>query len=176
MIKVIVEGYSENSEDQALADAMAKAARYLSSDHDVSIAILELAQLPGRGFKAVLEITITPMTRKDTLHREGQDLELQRLYNADYKARKKYAEQHWKREMANQFVRTMGTNCPDIPDFLAVTIDEAGLLNRRIEKEFFYASHRSGRIDIPFQEPEVPSLKDVLGKKNRYRGPDREPE
>ena len=162
MLKFIVEGYSDESPEAALADAMGKAAGYMSADHDVNIAILELSVSAQGRHKAVLEITVIPMSHRKTLHREGGDLELKHMREHDYRARRKYDEAHLKKLVADHFALTMGNLCPDIPDFYMAHLKDADLLNQLIEKEFLHAVHAP--VDIPHRDAEVPSLKQVLGK------------
>lgn len=162
MLKFIVEGFSQDSVEGALADAMAKAAAHMSENHDVNIAILELAELPGRGYRAVLEITVVPMSHRKTLHREAADMELKHLQEHDYRARRKHDEEHLKQMVLDHFALTIGNLCPDIPDFYTAHLNDAMLLNKLIEKEFLHAARPA--VDIPHREKGVPPLKQVLGK------------
>ena len=162
MFKFIVEGYSDESPEGALADAMGKATAYMSESHDVNIAIVELSVSSEGRHKAVLEITIVPMSNRHTLHREGSDVELKHILAHEYHARRKYDEAHMKQMVSDHFAMTMGNLCPDIPDFYVAHLNSADLLNGLIEKQFLHAAHHP--VDVPHRDRDVPSLKQVLGK------------
>ena len=136
MLKYRIEGFSTVSMDDALAQAMTKAAAFASQDHDMHIAVLELTELPDRGFKAVVEVTIIPITFRETLHREAADVELKRINDEDYRARKKFDETHVKKEVEAHFLRTSGM-APYVPDVFLAHMDDSQLKNFLIEKQFY---------------------------------------
>ncbi len=136
MLKYKIEGYSEVSMDDALAQAMAKAGAFASEGHDLHVAILELVVLPGRGFKAVVEVTIVPITLRDTLHREAQDVELKRISNEHYRADRKREDIMKRAMVSDHFLRTYGIS-PDIPDVFLAHLDDSQLKNFLIEKQFY---------------------------------------
>jgi len=122
--------------DDALAQAMAKAGAFASEGHDLHVAILELVVLPGRGYKAVVEVTIVPITLRETLHLEAQDVELKRISAEHYRADRK-RESLMKRAMvSDHFLRVYGIS-PDIPDVFLAQLDESQLKNFLIEKQFY---------------------------------------
>jgi hypothetical protein len=122
--------------DDALGQAMTKAAAFASQDHDMHVAILELTVLPGRGFKAVVEVTIIPITFRETLHREAADVELKRINDEDYRARKKFGEEHLKDEVGSHFLRVFGAT-PDIPNVYLVNLTDSQIKNYFIEKNLY---------------------------------------
>ena len=170
MLKFIVEGYSTESMEEALADAMVKAAAHMSDSHDVNISILELAMVPGRGYKAVLEITIVPMTNRQTFDQVAQDVEYERQHDLEFRKMRENESMRLKKMIADHFALTMGNLCPDIPDFYVDYLNDSALLNNILEKDFFH-SVRQGRttlrrmpVDVPHAGPATPPLRHVLGK------------
>jgi hypothetical protein len=135
MLKYKIEGYSEVSTDDALAQAMAKAGGFASEGHDLHVAILELVVLPGRGYKAVVEVTIVPITLRETLHRESQDEELKRISVEHYRADRKREDLMKRAMVSDHFLRVYGTS-PDIPDVFLAQLDDSQLKNFLIEKQF----------------------------------------
>lgn len=117
MLKFIVEGYSDDSAEAALADAMAQAAAHMSEHHDVNISIIELSFMPETGHRAVLEVTIVPVSHRKTLHRENADVELKHILDGEYKVRRKYDAERLKHMICDHFALTLGNLTPDIPDF-----------------------------------------------------------
>lgn len=162
MFKFIVEGYSGDSAEAALADAMGQAAAYMSEQHDVNISILEISFAPETGHKAVLEITIVPMTRRATLHRENADVELKHILDAEYRARRKHDAEHLKHMVSDHFALTLGNLTPEIPDFYTAHLTDATLRNNVLEKEFLRCA--KSPVEVPHREPGVPSLQQVLGR------------
>lgn len=136
MLKYKIEGYSQVSMDDALAQAMAKAGAFASEGHDLHVAILELVVLPGRGYKAVVEVTIVPITLRETLHLEAQDVELKRLSNESYRADRKREDLMKRAMVSDHFLRVYGTS-PDIPDVFLAHLDDSQLKNFLIEKQFY---------------------------------------
>lgn len=136
MLKYKVEGHSQVSMDDALAQAMAKAGAFASEGHDLHVAVLELVVLPGRGYKAVVEVTIVPITLRETLQHESQDEELKRISNEHYRADRKRESLMKKAMVSDHFLRTYGMS-PDIPDVFLAQLDESQLKNFLIEKQFY---------------------------------------
>jgi hypothetical protein len=136
MLKYRIEGFSKESMEDAVGDAMAKAAAFASEGHDLHVAILEMTVLPGRGYKAVVEVTIIPITLRETLHREAADVELKRINEQDYAARKKFGEKHLQEQIASHFLSVFGTS-PDIPNFYLANLTESQIKNFFIEKNLY---------------------------------------
>jgi hypothetical protein len=135
MLKYRIEGFSTISMDDALGEAMTKAAAFASQDHDMHVAVLELTVLPGRGFKAVVEVTIIPITFRETLHREAADVELKRINDEGHRARRKFGDELGK-DVAGHFLRVFGS-MPDIPNVYLVNLTESQIKNYFIEKIFY---------------------------------------
>jgi hypothetical protein len=137
MLKYRIEAFSTVSMDDALGQAMTRAAALASQDHDTHIAVLELAELPDRGFKAVVEVTIIPITFRETLHREAADVELKRINDEDYRARKKFGEEHLQEEVDSHFLRVFGAT-PGIPCVYLVNLTDSQIKNYFIEKNLYH--------------------------------------
>ena len=156
--RVVVEGFSAESVNGAFQDAMNKVMHYFSEQNDVSITVLELLELPKKGYKAVLEVHITPFTETHKATPVGQDEEILKINEADYQKRKKHAEGHLDELVLEHFIVSTGTVPAHIPDYVLINIHDADLLNMMIEKDFFKASHEDINIDhkilVKFQTPE----------------------
>jgi hypothetical protein len=163
--RVIVEGHSTKSMDDAFADAMHKASHYFSEYHDVSFTVLGLLDLPKGGHRATIEIHITPIVLKDTRKREGQDVELKHLQQRDQRQRKKHEEEHLKNLVYDHFVTTTGDPAHSVPDYFLINIKDADLLNYMIEKSFF----KAGRPTLP--QPSAPTPSKVVVRINRGKKP-----
>jgi hypothetical protein len=74
--RVIVEGFSTKDFHDAFSNALSKVIHYFSEQHDVSVTVLGLLELPKGGYRATLEIHLTPVSFNETEHPEGMDLEL----------------------------------------------------------------------------------------------------
>ena len=61
--------------------ALDKATHYFSEDHDISITVQQLLELPNGGHRATLEVHITPLSLRNTAHIKGADIELKRDHN-----------------------------------------------------------------------------------------------
>lgn len=175
MLKFTVEGFSKDSIEAALADALAKSEAYFSEEHDVTISILELAILPGRGYKAVLEVTVVPLTERDRLKPAARDVQEMRNHKYEYTHQRKEEKRRQHDMVLNHFARTMGTVSLDIPANFAGMMERAIMLNDTLEKGYFNKRKPvlNPLYEVPEKEDHVPDLKQVLGK---AVGPDMEPD
>ncbi|MBI4030906.1 MAG: hypothetical protein HY370_04465 [Proteobacteria bacterium] len=143
MKKFIVEGRSENSMEEALADAMSRASVHMAEGRDVNIAVLELGMAPGRGYKAVLEVTVVPMGDGRGSKPVEQDVELKRMRDRRFPEQLRYEAQHVKQMVQDHFT-TIAGDAPEVSDYYLKDLNEAGLLNQIIEKEFLHATQGRG--------------------------------
>ena len=159
--RIIIKGYSTESIHHAFADALQKTSCYHSQLHDVSITVLGIKELKKGGYRATLEVHITPMTMTDIEHPDNELEERQKNFKNEYEKRKKDHEEHLKHLMHDHFLDESGIT-PDIPDHIMMRVDDATLLNMMIEKEFFKAGHelrpdlqqgRDIRINLLHPEP-----------------------
>lgn len=153
--RAILEGFSDESPAAALSEALDKAAFYFSEQHDISITLQKLTQLPQGGHRAIVEVHITPVTFRHHLHVEAPDVELKLIHDHDYDSRKKMAEEHIKHLVFDHFATTNGGRQAQIPDYFLININDAYLMNHLIEKEFFNAGHHNN-IKDPEPEPTPP--------------------
>ena len=64
MIKFIVEAYSEESYEDAMAKALGKASAYLSREHDIHIDVVDMSYDEEQGYHVALEVTVVAMGDK----------------------------------------------------------------------------------------------------------------
>jgi hypothetical protein len=134
MQKYIVEGTSPISMAEAAIMAMAKAATYLSENHDIKITVLEMAAVKGRGYKVVLEVTLIPLTEGEAVQSDSQDVEPKRAAAAVDKERKQADDGGIKRRIMEHFRRRKGTFM-ETPSVHLAQLTEAMLLGH-ITTEF----------------------------------------
>lgn len=139
--RAILEGFSDTSPAAALSDALEKAAFYFSEQHDISITLQKLTELPQGGHRAIIEVHVTPMTFRHHLHLQAPDVELKLIHDHDYTLEKTASEEHIKHLIFDHFATTTGGRQAEIPDYFLININDALLLNHLIEKEFFKAGH-----------------------------------
>jgi len=138
--RVILEGYSENNEQEALSSALDKAAKYFSEDKDISITVQQLIKLPNGGHRATVEVHITPMSLRDKPHIKGLDIELKRDRNKAYVDSKNQEELSLKYMVFEHFstltkAKTMG----HFPASFIINVNDAKLMHYMLEKQFLRA-------------------------------------
>ncbi len=158
--RAVIEGFSDTSPAAALSEALGKAAFYFSEQHDISITLQKLTELPQGGHRATIEVRITPMTFRHHLHLQAPDVELKLIHDHNYSLEKKASEEHIKHLIFDHFATTTGGRQAEIPDYFLININDALLMNHLIEKEFFKAGHLDGVKD-PDPEPD-PKPRQVL--------------
>lgn len=149
--RAVIEGFSDKSSAAALSEALEKAAFYFSEQHDISITLQKLMELPQGGHRAVIEVHITPMTFRHHLHLQAPDVELKLIHDHDYSNEKKISDEHIKHLIFDHFATTSGGRQAEIPDYFLININDALLMNHLIEKEFFKAGHLHN-IEDPEQD------------------------
>jgi hypothetical protein len=60
--RTVVEGFSDIDIKEAFKNALDKVAQFFSEIHDVSVTVLGLVHLPKGGYRATLEVHLTPVT------------------------------------------------------------------------------------------------------------------
>jgi hypothetical protein len=136
----IVEGYSETSGQDALAQAMEKASHFFSEDHDVSITLQQLIALPKGGHRAVMVVHVVPMTLKYKPHIKSADVEKKRQHARVFYADKKFEAEHLRKVVYDHFAERSGGVLPPIPEFVLIEMNEANILNHMLEKQFLAAN------------------------------------
>lgn len=144
--RIIVEGFSTESINDAFSDALRKTACYHSQAHDVSITVLGIKELKAGGYRAMLEVHITPMSFSDIEVPDNEYEERKKNKDREYLKRKLDHDEYLKHLVHDHFLDESGIT-PDVPDYIMIRVDDASLLNMMIEKEFFKAGHELNKND-----------------------------
>lgn len=163
--RTILEGYSEESGQDALSRALDKAAHYFSEQHDVSITVLSLVALPGGGHRATIEVHLTPLTLRNRAGLKGADIEVRRINDHDYHHRRKLATAHLDHMVFDHFAAKKGSISP-LPGYFMINITDSALLNDMLERQFL----RAGSV------PPVPTPSGIHHILVRTHAPDEAPE
>ncbi len=149
--RILVEGYSEKSVEEAFANALEKAGHYFSEEHDVSITLQQLLELPNGGHRATMEIHLTPFALKLKPHVKTNDIELKRFHQKDFDDLRK-REYEMKRHLVyDHFAGINGALAASrIPEYMMIEVNDANLMNYMLEKEFFKAGHNHPEAPKPF--------------------------
>ena len=156
--RVILEGHSEKSESEALSVALDKAAKYFSEDHDISITIQQLTELPNGGHRATVEVHITPLSFRDKPHVKGLDIELKRGRKIAF-ANSKHREEHELQYLIFDHFSalTKAKTIGHTPASYVINVNDAKLMHYMLEKQFLRAemiSRNNHQLDMP--EPPSP--------------------
>jgi flavin-binding protein dodecin len=138
--RIILEGYSENSMEEAFSNALEKAYDYFSALYDVNVTVLELTHIRSGGHRATIELNITLMTMKSRNKKVGADVERKRSKDKHDKNYKKIREVRVEHLLHDHFVTQLQE--PNIPDYLLVNVQNAQLLNFMAEHDFFHAAQK----------------------------------
>ncbi len=114
--------------------AMAKAATYLSENHDIKITVLEMAAVKKVGYKVALEVTLIPLSEGEAVQSESQDVEPKRAIAAVEKERVQALDNGIKRRILEHFRRRKGTFM-ETPSIHLAQLTEAMLMGQ-IDGEF----------------------------------------
>jgi hypothetical protein len=161
--RVILEGFSDSSAEQALSSALDKAAHYFAEDKDVSITIQQLKELPNGGHHAILEVHVTPFNLRIKPHIKGRDIELKRDHAKAYADQRKKEHDALEHLVFDHFSaltkpKTMG----HIPQSYLINVNDAKLMHYMLEKQFLKAEmnlkFREAKkdLDLPEPSPEPP--------------------
>jgi hypothetical protein len=139
--RTLVEGYSEDNIHEAFSKALGKVSAYFSEEHDVSVTVVGLVDLPKGGHRATLEVQLTPIKLSLTRSAKESDSSLQRRLDDEENSLLKQHESYYLQHLVlEHFVHTSGLS-PSIPDHLLIHIHEADILKKMIGKGFFHAAH-----------------------------------
>lgn len=138
--RIILEGYSEDSMQEAFSNALEKAYCYFSALHDVSVTVLELTHIRSGGHRATIELHITPMTFNQRNKQASADVEQK---HRKEKSDKSFREMHAERvkHLLHDHFMQMQEPSGALPDYLLVNVNDAELLNFMTEHDFFHAAH-----------------------------------
>ncbi len=156
--RVILEGYSENNEAEALSVALDKAAKYFSEDNDISITVQQLIKLPNGGHRATVEVHITPLSLRDKPHVKGMDIELKRDHNKAFADSKEREGLSLKYLVYDQFsILTKAKTTGHFPASFIINVNDAKLMHYKLEKQFLKAEMVAKKEDEPESNPSLPS-------------------
>lgn len=143
--RVFIEGHSEQSLDLAMADAFEKSRRYFTETNDVSLTLIQLQELPKGGYRATIEVHITPMKLQPHPHVAHLDVESERFHDKDFHAQVR-AEAGTKQKLVYDHFAKISGAVPSgfIPDHFMIQVNDANLMNFMIEREFFKVGHKVG--------------------------------
>ena len=132
--------------------AMAKAAIYLSENHDIKITVLEMAAVKGRGYKVVLEVTLIPLSEGEAVQSDNQDVEPKKAIAATEKERVQALDVGIKRRILEHFRRRKGTFM-ETPSVHLAQLTEAMLIGQ-IDGEFRQSASAQPINNMPmFNDP-----------------------
>jgi hypothetical protein len=139
--RTLVEGYSEDNIHEAFSKALGKVSAYFSEEHDVSVSVVGLVDLPKAGHRATLEVQLTPVKLSLKRSAKESDSRLKRKRDDEENLLLKQHESYYlQHQVLEHFVHTSGLS-PSIPDHLLIHIHEADILKKMIGKGFFHAAH-----------------------------------
>lgn len=168
--RVLVEGFSSDDAASAFSDALAKAAHYFSEQHDVSVSLQKLTEIPKGGYHAVMEVHMTPVVLKDRFDIVDADVELKRIHDHSYAHDRKDEAAALKHLVFDHFTSKSGG--VQLPDHFLINIQDAHLLEYMIEKQFFEVGHKMHK---PEDAAKGLSAKHVIVRKRHHDG-EREPD
>ncbi len=138
--RVIVEGFSDESAESAFSAALDKASHYFSEDHDISITVQQLLELPNGGHRATLEVHITPLSLRNTAHIKGADIELKRDHNKAFRDERIKENETLQHLIYDHFSSISNANTiGHLPPSLLINVDDAKLMHYMLEKQFLKA-------------------------------------
>lgn len=152
--RVVVEGYSENNSNDAFSDALEKVTPYFSEHHDVSITVLGMSALPKGGYRATLEVHVSPIKSKLSDDMESPEGELKRIHDSnspDFQSREELYLQH----LAHNHFLTHSGYLSYIPDHFLIHVHDANALDMMIEEQFSHVANVNAPEEIVHKSPKV---------------------
>lgn len=148
--RVIVEGFSDESTEKALAMALDKAAPYFTEEHDVSLTLKQLVELPEGGHRATIEVHLTPFTLRPKPHVQPIEIEHKHQHQADFDKFRVQESTYAKHLVFDHFARSNGAiSAGLLPEFFMIHVNDANLMNYMLEKQFFKAGHHLKNSPAP---------------------------
>ena len=160
--RVVVEGYSDKNVHEAFSDALEKVTPYFSEHHDVSVTVLGLLDLPISGYRATLEVHVTPIKSRLSENLESPEGELKRLYDNNTQKFQSKEERYLQHLVQNHFLTTSGL-LSYIPDHFLMHVHDASTLNAMIEEQFHHVAnndtlhtehHHTPKVIVRVLEPD----------------------
>ena len=137
MLKYAVEAFSQESYEDALAQAMAKAAAFLTGHQsDAHVAIKSLNHSDAMGYHAVLEITIVPMSLRHELHVTGIFKETVHAHDRAFRLFLKEEHDHLQHVLDSHFSKALHPrDIQPVPDMILAALSEVDIENNQLEKK-----------------------------------------
>ena len=124
--------------------ALDKTAPYFTEEHDVSITLKQLVELPEGGHRATIEVHVTPFTLRPKPHVQPMELEIKHQNQARFDEFRVQESEHVKHLVFDHFARSNGAlSAGLLPEFFMIHVNEDNLMNYMLEKEFFKAGHHN---------------------------------
>jgi hypothetical protein len=168
--RVILEGFSDKSANEAFSNALDKAAHYFAEDHDVSITVEQLIELPQGGHRATLEVHITPVTLHDAAHLKNADIELKRDHNKAFNDVRHKEEDNLHHLIFDHFTSSMGNTktAGRLPPTLLINVNDAKLMHFMLEKQFLKAEMAWKNVEKTHPDtPNAENSRKILVRVNR---------
>jgi hypothetical protein len=160
--RTLVEGYSEDNIHEAFSKALGKVSAYFSEEHDVSVTVVGLVDLPKGGHRATLEVQLTPIKLSLTTPVKESAKTLKRRLDDEENLLLKHQESYSLQHLILEHFVHNSEQSLSIPDHLLIHIHESDILKKMIEKGFFNASH------LPDPTPENKPKSKVIVKALNY--------
>lgn len=174
--RTIVEGFSEIDMKDAFSNAIDKVTEFFAENHDIGVTVLGLVHLPMGGYRAVLEVHITTIKTRMSEHIKSHDLELKHGKNKLYYEKKLKEEHQQEKLIMDHFLQQSGAT-PHVPDYFMVRANDAEIMNKMIEKEFFRMSGNSPKhawkFKSNFAAPNLPKP-EILVRFNKKPTPEKD--
>jgi hypothetical protein len=152
MLKYVVEAFSKESYEDAIYRASDKAAALLAGHQsDAHVRIVTLDHSEEKGFHAVLEATIVPMSLRDNMHIRGIFKETRLAHDMAFRLMLKEEHDHMQHVLDEHFAAALRpvVHQHTIPDYILAPLNEADIANNAIE-----------RLHRPYPHPHMPGAPD----------------
>lgn len=143
MFRHIVEGWSQDSYEDAIFSALRKASDFLGATHDVHIFIRELSHNEEQGYHAVLELSKEPMSVRLNLDMEDDPAHRGRIdLDRRFRILRRREHDHMGHIVAAHFEKIGKPPPPSpVPDFILAGMTDVSVENDEVEAAFDHACH-----------------------------------
>ena len=139
--RTLVEGYSDDNIHEAFSKALGKVKAYFSEEHDVSVTVVGLVDLPKGGHRATLEVQLTPIKLSLTTNAKQTDHDRKRKAHHKEDLLHEQQESYYLQHLILEHFMHGSEHATSIPDHLLIHIHERDILRTMVEKGFFKAAH-----------------------------------
>ena len=144
MLRHIVEGWSDESYEEAIFDALKRAEDDLRKLRNAHVHISTLNMTEDERYHAVLEVTTEPMGHRKGLDVIGQFKEVTRAHDLSFRLFQRAEHDHIHQIVSDHLLKMGKTNSAarPIPDFILVPLGtDAYIEGHMLEHEFFDTAH-----------------------------------